>query len=226
VAWSYIELDDLQSAREWARKALAMQPDLPDGHMAMGMIALVEGDYEVARKQAARILELEADRTDAVQFAGWVELMAGDLDAAEAFIVRLEDAEVGRISDIDPAIDRAYFATVRGRPEEAREILRGFLARLGLRPDPAAEGRPPPRVSGRIPPHVHWELAAAHAILGNVGQSVRELARARENGWLNYHSTRLPFFDSVREDPRFLEVVDGMRADVRRMRQLAEAEGL
>jgi tetratricopeptide (TPR) repeat protein len=55
-------------------------------------------------------------------------------------------------------------------------------------------------------------VAYCHALLGDVEGALRWLEIAMQRGWANYPALRtMPFFDGIRDDPRFQELAEELR---------------
>ena len=85
-----------------------------------------------------------------------------------------------------------------GREGEARPFLRTAIEAVSRRVANGADGWDPP-----------WEWAAAHAALGETDEALRHLGEAVERGFPHAALLRLdPAFDSIRADPRFIELTE------------------
>jgi TolB-like protein len=70
-------------ARAAAEQALTMQPDLPDGHAALGWVRmLADWDWNGAKESLERALELAPEHVDALRYASLLMGNVGHLDEA------------------------------------------------------------------------------------------------------------------------------------------------
>ncbi len=114
-------------AREAARRALAIEPNLAEAHVALGLVQnWYEYDWAGAEASFQRALELAPGSADALQAMGMLEYCLGRYDRALDFLRRTIDADP--LSMIGPS----YVARIlwsAGRLEEAEAEVRANLAR-------------------------------------------------------------------------------------------------
>ena len=67
-------------------------------------------------------------------------------------------------------------------------------------------------------------IALFQAVDGQADEAIQTLQQAYELGFVDYaYMTYMPLFDSIRNDPRFVELVRNMRADTAKMRERVDA---
>jgi serine/threonine protein kinase/Tfp pilus assembly protein PilF len=117
----------MKLGREAAERALAIEPNLAEGHTALGLVRhWYEFDWAGAEASYARALELAPGSADAVQAAGMLEFCLGRYDRALEFMRRAIDADP--LSMIGPS----YVARIlhsAGRLVEAEAEFRAILSR-------------------------------------------------------------------------------------------------
>jgi serine/threonine protein kinase/Tfp pilus assembly protein PilF len=117
----------MKLGREAAERALAIEPNLAEGHTALGLVLQwYEFDWAGAEASFARALELAPGSADALQAAGMLEFCLGRYDRALELLRRSIDADP--LSMIGPS----YVARIlhsQGRLAEAEAELRAILAR-------------------------------------------------------------------------------------------------
>ena len=119
--------EGMNLGREAARRALAIEPRLPEGHTALGLVQhWYEFNWSGASASFARALELAPGSADALQGAGMLEYCLGRYDQALDLLRRSIDADP--LSMIGP-----YYVTrvlhSAGRLKEAEAEVRARLAR-------------------------------------------------------------------------------------------------
>lgn len=101
--WSLLDRGDVQRARNSARQALELRPDVPDAAMLLAAIALAESDPETSLEWYERAIETDAEYVDAQLAAAQVLLY--DLEQPERALGRagqgreLEEASLADLLD-------------------------------------------------------------------------------------------------------------------------------
>ena len=108
-----------------ARRALALNDNLPEAHTSLGFIALFYNwDWPTADREFRRALALDSVYTPAILFHGWYQLAAGDPDAA------VRDVRRARALDPLSLIINTRLATMlylAGRDQDAVDQLHQAL---------------------------------------------------------------------------------------------------
>jgi serine/threonine-protein kinase len=119
--------EGMERGRDAARRALAIEPNLAEGHTALGLVQhWYDYDWTGAQASFARALELAPGSSDALQAAGMLEFCLGHFDRALELMRRSIDADP--LSMIGPSyVARLHFSA--GRLLEAEAELRSLLAR-------------------------------------------------------------------------------------------------
>jgi tetratricopeptide (TPR) repeat protein len=119
--------EGMRLGREAAERALAIEPNLAEGHTALGLVRhWYAHDWAGAQASFARALELAPGSADAMQAAGMLEYCLGRYDRAMGLMRRSIDADP--LSMIGPSyVARIFFSA--GRLQEAEAELRATLAR-------------------------------------------------------------------------------------------------
>jgi tetratricopeptide (TPR) repeat protein len=101
--WSLLDRGDFQHARNSARQALELRPELPDAAMLLAAISLTEADAEASLEWYERAIEIDAEYVDAQLAAAQVLLY--DLEQPERALARagqgreLEEATLADLPD-------------------------------------------------------------------------------------------------------------------------------
>jgi len=145
-----------RDAMKVARRALELDPALPDAHVTMAYLtALWEYDWDVAEAGYRRALELSPSHADAYDLYGRLCAALGRFDEA----ISLQR----RAQELDPLVHRLDVATTQlraGRYELAEEGVRKALE------------------VGKDSPRAHATLAWAHILGGRPEQGITELEQA------------------------------------------------
>ena len=119
--------EGMMRGREAAERALAIEPNLAEGHTALGLVRhWYAYDWTGAEASFARALELAPGSADALQAAGMLDYCLGRFDRALELMRRAGDADP--LSMIGPTyVSRILFSA--GRLAEAEAEARSTLAR-------------------------------------------------------------------------------------------------
>jgi tetratricopeptide (TPR) repeat protein len=72
---------------------------------------------------------------------------------------------------------------------------------------------------------VPWDLAAAHAALGQADAAIERLEQAYENGFRHPQWLKIdPAFDGIRDDVRFRRIMERLEADLAAMRERVQEQ--
>jgi TolB-like protein len=129
MAWRHFTVGVATSPRAWeaAAHAVALNPDLPDAHLANGSLYYTGPEQDLPRAEAAfrRALELQPDYPEALRWLGIVLRRQGDMQEAAAMLQRhadLDPRHVGAHYDAGITFMRVW------RYEEAERYLQRNLA--------------------------------------------------------------------------------------------------
>ncbi len=100
--WLYISRKDetLAAAETTAKRALALQPDLPEAHRAMGYYFYRKRDYEGALKEFAIVQRAQPNSADLISAIGFVERRQGKWREAAEHLARAMELDPGSASAI------------------------------------------------------------------------------------------------------------------------------
>jgi len=146
-----------ERAGEASRRAIELDPTLPEAHISMGLLAAIDGDLEGGIRRVLHAISLEPESAVAHHWLSMLYKRQGSYERA---------ATEGKIAlALDPAlilsrVNLAHVAILAGRPEEAEERMRSLLE---VEPDAA---------------YARIVLAWAQIRLGNPAEAVATLADA------------------------------------------------
>jgi len=202
----YMILCDDEKAKQWASKALELQPDFIFSELAYCNIYLEEGDFAQARQHVRKALSIQPDDPSALNLAATVELFAGNYsDALKEFQRALEKG--AKVSDFNFRSNSSGlgFSLIKlGKREEGLKVLTDCAASL--------EGLIRNGDEQSIPP---YELGGIAAVHGNKPLALDWLGKAETAGWRRYRFMQLdPMMESLRNDPAFKKIVDDIKSKV------------
>jgi adenylate cyclase len=215
---------DLENARKASTRALEIDPDLAEGHVAAGLGFSMEQRYSDAASEFERAIELDPSLFDAYYYYARSSFKAGDIEKS----VRLfEKAQRSRPEDYQAISLRAQALDQLGRTDEARRTndlaIETIKKYLQLNPDEARAYNLGANVLarlGEIESSKQWNeqalslasdddailynSACVFALIGEEGRALDTLERAIEAGltggdWF----ARDPDLARLRDHPRF-----------------------
>jgi adenylate cyclase len=189
LGWTEFTDRELARGADEARKAIALAPDEPDGHRALGRIHLARAEYDQAQHALKRAIEINPSDANALAVWGGLQSFSGQVaDAIGSLQLALK---------LDPTLepnhvfDLALAYYLARQHEDALRIAERGLARY---PDF---------------PMFNLPAAAAAAQLGRKEQAARYVEALRR---------RLPFLDTDNVGSRFKDPAhaaylrDGLKA--------------
>src|SRR5438034_3938022 len=223
---------DLQNARNASTRALELDPELADAHIAAGQSFSMEQRYGEAAAEFERAIELDPTLFDAYYYYARSCFKAGDLDKAlklfeKAQSIRPEDyqsychvslvmRELGR-RDEAGRTDHLALESIKKylelNPDEARaySLGAGVLARLG-EVERAKQWNERAMSLAPDDDAILYNASCVFAVLGEEDQALAGLQRAIEAGlaggdWVSHD----PDWERLRNHPRFQTLVQRLR---------------
>ena len=219
-----VEADDahLLRAEEFAQRALAIDPQLAEAHVSLGLIFGDRFDYVRAAEQAREATRLEPDNAQAWVALSWAlgykqppDTIEAEKTAREA--IRLQPSLFGAYYELGRALllQRRYPEAIAAF-EHAKELNpTSVTPDLGLGQAYLAQGDYDraviilSKVSGSKSSAIDmfW-LSSAYAARRDKEQALAELQRAFAHGFRDFAAIDAsPHFDSLRSDPRFQQLI-------------------
>jgi serine/threonine protein kinase/Tfp pilus assembly protein PilF len=209
----------LQRAEEFARRALALDSQLAESHLAMGTVLMDKYDYTNAVAEFRTATELERDNAHAWDLLSWSLGYAHPPDAqaaekASKEAIRLRPALYPAYYHLGRAlIMQQRYAEAIATFEQERELNPGgTLADLGLGQVYLAQGEYDKALSAlsasaRPAAINYFWLAAAYAAKGENDRALAALQKMFEAGFHDFTALdSSAYFASLRGDPRFKEL--------------------
>jgi adenylate cyclase len=219
---------DLEEAQRTGAHAWELDPNLAEGHVAIGQALAIQRQFKDAAAEFERAIELDPTSFDAYYFYARSSFEAGDLEKA---VQLFEKAHRSRPEDYQAIALRALALHELHRADEAREAdqqavalinkylelnpneARAYslgansLARLGDR-DHSRQWSKQSVALAPNDPVILYNAACNLAQLGEPDRALDELEHSIEAGvsvadWIKHD----PDFESLRDNPRFQAIV-------------------
>jgi TolB-like protein/Flp pilus assembly protein TadD len=226
--WEVTE-ENLAEADKASRKAVELDPDLGEAYVARGVAISLGRHYEEAGKEFETAIRLNPALFEAYYFHARGYYARGDLEQAAHWFqlacdVRPEDYQaptllgsalrgLGREEESNAAFRRSVELAVKHRevhPGEARALYFGAIAlcQLGEREAIAAEWAGRALAMDPEEPQVLYNVGCAYTLLGRLDEALECLsATIAHGGWWKIWMKNDPDLVSLRDDPRFRELV-------------------
>jgi TolB-like protein/tetratricopeptide (TPR) repeat protein len=220
VAWTnlagiYLQLELYERAEQALGNAMAEGPDWPVPRIIAAWADLLQGRHEEATDRALRLAESEPDNARALLGAAEILVAAGELEQAEPVATRAYALSPFAWNVFHySSVLLAHVLMERGETDRAARLLDEFVAHArGQLDRPGGNDR------------IHYPLAAAYALRGEIEEAIHHLDEAVQTGW-RYHPVAVtdPLLESLRHDPRYHGIVDRLAAIMDDFRARVEAD--
>jgi tetratricopeptide (TPR) repeat protein len=190
-SWFLAAMGRFEEALSEGRAAVELDPLSVSIRRSLGWLYYYARDYEGALEHLRRALMMNPTAEETHRLLGLLYAQQGLYDAAaDSF----REAVSNSATDMLSYAGLGYVSGRRGRSEEARAVLRELEERQ--------------RTQYVSPVALAMVLVGMGDIDGTFDQL--EKARLERRGWLAYLKIE-PMLDSLRTDPRFQELLEGMR---------------
>jgi serine/threonine protein kinase/tetratricopeptide (TPR) repeat protein len=214
----------LQRAEQFAQRALAIESQLSETHMALGMVSADKYDYATATREFRSATELNPANAYAWDLLSWTlayeqppEAVAAEKAARES--LRLRPARYQTYYHLGRALllQQRYPEAIAAF-EQAQQLDTGnTVAQLGLGQTYLAQGDYDKALTAMLkglrPVGINYFwLSAAYAARGDKEKTLATLQKAFEVGFNDFAALDTsPYFSSVRSDPRYLQLTQRYR---------------
>jgi len=209
----------LQRAEEYARRALALDPDLAEAHVAMGTVYSDKYDYNAAAREYRKATELDPDNGYASDQLSWAlgyqqPPDAVGAEAAARKAIRLQTSlypayyHLGCALLLQKRYDEALAAF-----EQMRQIApRASSADLGIGQVYLAKGEYDKALKAMMADlrpsgiNYYW-LGATYAARGDRAKALETMQKAFQAGFSDFAALdNSPYFAALRKAPRFQQL--------------------
>jgi TolB-like protein/tetratricopeptide (TPR) repeat protein len=203
-------IGDFDEAEEWFRRGwFEIENDPGPGHCDLTWLALYRGNEELARHHLDSLRALDSLGEFGLFCLAQLQYALGDIEAVRTALAR--GARTGS-GDGVPTLHFAALALHDGDRARAETLLEEALSRV-LEIRELCDGR-----CGDL------QLARIRALQGRTEEALAHVRRQIEVGWHDwYPSVTDPFLASLEADPRFIEMMDRLRASLDRERERVQA---
>jgi pentatricopeptide repeat protein len=213
VGTIYIDLMDYAESERWLRRGLTIEPDNGSSHALIGVLQLLQGDLERAAEEIELGRSLEPLSSEVMFAQARLDLERGNYEGARPLI---ETFVVGLAPELQPLAYLGFVHLKLGNDDEAQELLR------------EAESRARTQIeAGQAHLFVYSYLIQALALQGRVDEAIDVLEEAYSRGFRSHHYIRNdPTFENLHGNERLEALLTRMEADLARMRERVQREGL
>jgi TolB-like protein len=215
----------LHRAEDFARRAIAIDPDLPEAHVALGQTYALHYDYAAAVSELREAVRLEPDNALAWDLLSWALGYEQPPDALEAEkaaqeAVRLQPNSAAPQYHLGRAfLFQARYAEAAVAFHHSGEIGSAMYENLGMAQLSLAQGNYDQAIaylaksdSGGKTAIVRYWLSAAYAAKGDKPKALDSLQSAFKLGYGDFAALDAsPYFASLRDDPRYRQLVQQYR---------------
>ena len=217
-------------AQELSFKALMYDSNLPEAYAAMGLSYFIWGKFEEASASSRKAIELDPDDFIAYWTLGRIHFSNGELEESLDLFRRVIDIKpgfyaayadlaqtcmgLGRTAEADVASEQLLallpnYLLQNPDDSRARMYYAITLAERGRKDEAIREGAAALELSPGDPMML-YNCACLYARLGETGRAVDTLRQAMSGGYENFGWMKHdPDLDSLREDPGFIELMQG-----------------
>lgn len=217
IGWVYRLLGDHDSAELWLTKSINQQP-LPDAYRELAYSYVSQGREAEALALIPSLLGLEEDNSRIFEIAGIIADYAGDTTRATEYYrqsIALNESVNTDPQTISP-IGLGRIMLKSGNDMEGNLLLTRATALSLDEINQGSQADDPP-----------FNLAAINAIQGRKTEALQWLQQAVDARLIDYalleHS---PYFENIRQEPEFLQIVASLKLEIVEMREQAENQSL
>ena len=218
-AQAYFALGLYDKCEESFQKALQLQRGFPDASYGLSLLWLIKGRREESIALSRKTHDAVPDFVPILNMMAMAYLYAGSYAEAENLYQQLAakgsyvpgSFPLGVVSaDYDAALGMIALKT--GKKAEAKRLF-----------DRSFEMNRKAIESGNELYHYRYNIAAVLAIQNNHEEALRWFEKAIDAGWRLYSIAQIdPFFDNLRTDERFQQMIQKVKVTVDDQRKLVE----
>jgi tetratricopeptide (TPR) repeat protein len=210
----YQQLGDLAKADVSLKKGLELQPGDAEGSYYIAFLYVLEGKDQQAKDQVKAAISSNPENSRVFDYAGLIAGYTRDFALAKQYYQSA--IQVNPSFDTDPyavsGIGLGQTLLKDGERKEAEKLL----AR-------AANLQEKQVIEGDVYYAARYNLAGIRSIEGKKDEAYSWLQKAIDVGWRDYQmAQRDPWFDNIRGDERFRQMMAQVKAKVDEMRKRVE----
>ncbi|HXZ10973.1 MAG TPA: protein kinase [Candidatus Sulfotelmatobacter sp.] len=224
----YRDLDSnpahLERAEEFARRAIAIDPQLGEAHVALAQTYALRYDYTRAVGEFREAVRLDPENAIGWDLLAWAlayeqppEALEAEKAAREA--IRLQPTSAAAQYHLGRAlVFQSRYAEATTAFHRSFELGSNFYEAMGMAQVSLAQGNPDQAVAYMQRPHIsdtavgeYW-LSASYAAKGDKDKALAALQKSCEQGFRDFAALDAsPYFNSLRSDPRYQQLVSRYR---------------
>lgn len=215
----YFALGMNEKSEKVFQRALELEATSPDALYGLGLLRLIEGRLGQSISLSRKAHEASPDYVNLIHLTAMAQLFGGDYPGAEKLYRQLAakgsyvpaSFSLGIVTaDYDAAL--GLIALKTGKKAEAKQFFERSL-KMNRK---AVE-------SGNELYHYRYNIAAIQAAQGNKDDALQWLQQAVDAGWRLYRIAEIdPFFESLRTEDRFQQILSRVRSFVDEERRKVE----
>lgn len=213
IGWIYRLFGDFENAELWLKKSLELEP-FKDSYRELAFTYIVEGKKAEALKLVPFIIATDTTNHIAYEEAALVCMYAGEMQQAKTNFKKAVDLNTSLLTDASAyaPIGLGAILLKEGKKIDAEILLSRSLS---LFLDEIKKGKPDDEY--RI------GAAAILAIQGKKEEALDWMQKAIDVKWLEYGLGEItPWFDNIRTDPRYKQLINMVKKEISDMRTKAE----
>ncbi len=213
IGWTYRLLGDYANAALWLQKSLELKP-FKDSYRELAFTYILDGKKPEAMHLVPSIINSDTTHFSSYEEAALVCILAGDQQKARTYFQKAVDMNGSLISDASTfaPLGLSYFLLKEGKNIDA-EILLSRSRSLFLEEIK----------KGALDDEFRIGLASIAAIQGRKEEAIQWLQKAIDVKWLDYGMVETsPWFESIKNDPRFKQMIMKVKNETAKMRTLSE----
>ena len=212
VGFAFTGLGDLEQSDLWLRRALQVEPDNGLAYGGLALNAILRGEPDGAAPLLETMVSVAGDQPRVLAFAAEVHLSKGDYERSRSLYERvMESIPPDKMVAL---ADLGFLLIHTGEEARGRQLLGEASQEARTSMAETTEDWLPP-----------YTLARVHATLGQREDAYRNLEIAIARGWHGYYDYgKDPLLDPLRGERRFRDLMEGVRKDLKRMREAVTAQ--
>jgi tetratricopeptide (TPR) repeat protein len=208
VSECLVYLGHPEIARKYAEEFLKQTNDSLGYFYKMAEIERTSGNFKNAVIYDLKCNEIDNSKTTSLYYLRMDYILLRDYKNANKYLIALENEFSRTGKDFKPEIFSGYIYLKNGEPKKADYHLKGSAKEL-LK-DIESNGIDAQQF------YSHWNLAKIYSIMGEKRKALDNLKmlknRKKDYSFLALYLNHFPFFDFIRDEPEFIEVLKDVEA--------------